>query len=783
MAPERWVLVAAIALPFLVAATLPLLSRLLDEAVGYVGALVALVSFGLVASQVGREGTVALQWIPSLNIAVRLQVDGWALLFALLASGIGVLIFTYAARYMHGKSSLGRFFMALLAFMGSVLGVAFAGDLVVLFVFWELTSVTSFVLIGYYTDDEESQKSARMAMLVTVGGGLCLLVAVALLAIAAELAFGTRTFDLARMLAESGAMRTALAENGLFLPTLVLVTVAAAAKSAQVPLHFWLPRAMVAPTPVSAFLHSATMVKVGVYALGRLRPIFVGDEWTLLLLSLGLLTMTVGAVLAVLATDIKELLAYSTASHLGLMVAALGLQSHYGPETGAFHLFNHALFKAALFLVAGIVAHEVGTRNLEELGGIWRDLPVAAGVTVVTALSMAGVPPLAGFYSKELLFAGTWELATHDGGAMWLFPAVATFASIFTVLYSLRFLWLFFGEKPPDTEVAHRPGLPMLVPPVVLAILVAATSVLPDVAIEAIVQSAAEATAVGEVEVEAKLPLELSGPVVMSFIALGVGVAAFPYAGQVRTGIERLHSAAELGHPSVVYRQLLDGTARASERLDEVVHNGFVRTYVTWVLAAACGLAVVGYASTGTGLGTPIAFETPVAMVVVLGVAVVAAVAVTTAESHVTGVLTLGILGFMVAIFYILASGPDLALTQLIVETLLLLIFLLVLEQMPEYYGQAKKRVAVRDAVLSLFVGATATVSVLIAARSGDDPLTDTARFYVDEAVHGGGGKNIVNVILTDFRAFDTLGESMVIAIAGIAVLVLLAMRIRGETE
>ena len=783
MGPERWVILTAIALPFVVAATLPVLARLLDEAVGYVGALVALVSFSLIASQVGREGVVAVPWIPSLNIAFQFQVDGWALLFALLASGIGVLIFTYAARYMHGKSSLGRFFMTLLAFMGSILGVAFAADLIALFLFWELTSVCSFVLIGYYTADEESQKSARMAMIVTVGGGLCLLVAVALLAIAAEMALGTRTFDLAMMLENQGAMRTTLEEHGLFLPVLALLSVAAAAKSAQVPLHFWLPRAMVAPTPVSAFLHSATMVKVGVYALGRLRPIFSGTEWTILLTSLGLFTMTVGAVLAVLATDIKELLAYSTASHLGLMVAALGLQSHYGPEAGAFHLFNHALFKAALFLVAGIVAHETGTRNLDELGGIWRDLPVVAAVTVVTGLSMAGVPPLSGFYSKELLFAGTWKLATHAGGTMWLFPVVATFASIFTVLYSLRFLWLFFGDRPAGLDVEHRPALSLLVPPVVLAVLVAGTSVLPDVAIHAIVQDAAQSTAVEPVEVHAALPLSLSGPVVMSFVALGGGIATFPYVDRIRTAIGTVSRAVRVVHPTAVYRATLDGTGQVSASLGPAVHNGLVRTYVTWLVAAACGLAILGYVATGTGLASPLVLETPLAMSVVLGVSVVAAVAVTTADSHVTGVLTLGILGFMVAIFYIFASGPDLALTQLIVETLLLLIFLLVLEQMPAFYGELQKRVAVRDAALSIFAGATAALSVLIASPPGDDPLTDTARFYVDAAVHEGGGTNVVNVILTDFRAFDTLGESMVVSVAAIAVLVLLAMRTQGETE
>ena len=796
MGPERWVVLAAIALPFLAAGATPLVHRLLGDRTGYVGVAVAAVSFGLVASQLGADGTVAVTWIPSFDVALRFHVDGWALLFALLASGIGVVIFGYATRYMHGKPDLAQFYAVMLAFMGSILGVAFAADLVVLFLFWELTSVCSFVLIGYHTDDAESRASARMAMLVTVGGGLCLLVAVLLMAVAADLALGGEAFNLAAILAGEGDVRGTLEDRGLFLPVLALVTVAAGAKSAQVPLHFWLPRAMVAPTPVSAFLHSATMVKVGVYALGRLRPLLGGGEWATVLVTLGLATMLVGAVLAVRSTDIKELLAYSTASHLGLMVAAFGFQTHYGAEAGAFHLLNHALFKAALFLVAGIVAHQVGTRHIDHLGGLWRDLPVTAAITGVAALSMAGIPPLNGFYSKELLFAAAWETARTTGGVTWLAPAVAVLASIFTVLYSLRFLWLFLGDRPtadsrPDTGGAStdgtgtvgRPGPLLVAPPAVLAGLAALVSVRPGPVIELVVQDGAAATGMaGEaVAVHATLPLELSGPAVMSLVTITAGVALFPASDRVRAGIDAVHRASATLHPERLYRTALDATERASVRLDGVVHSGLIRTYAWWVLTAACTITLLGYGATGTS-PTPAGIEVPIALVVVLGVAVLAALAVTITPSHVTGVLTLGILGFMVAIFYILASGPDLALTQLVVETLLLLIFLLVLEEMPAFYSDIETSVVVRDAVLSALVGMTAFVSVLVAMPT-DRGLTETARFYVDEAVEGGGGANVVNVILTDFRALDTLGESAVIVLAALSVLVMLTMRNRGETR
>ena len=784
MEPDLWVVTLAIGLPFLVAALTPLLYRLLGERVGHVGTVVAASSFALVLTQAGAEGTVAFSWIPSLEVAVRLRVDGLAVLFALLASGIGILVFAYSTRYMHGKPSLGRFYMALLAFMGSILGVAFAADLVVLFLFWELTSVWSFVLIGYHTDDEESRDSARMAMLLTVGGGLCLLVGVLLLAVAAEMA-GYGAFDLAAMLEHGDEIATTLDERGLFVPTLVLVTIAAAAKSAQVPLYFWLPGAMVAPTPVSAFLHSATMVKVGVYALGRVRPLFHGTEWLVLVATLGILTMVAGAVLAVRARDIKELLAYSTASHLGLMVAGFGFQSHYGAEAGVFHLLNHALFKAALFLVAGIVAHQVGTRHVDELGGLWRDLPVTAAVAGVASLSMAGIPPFNGFYSKEILFEAAWESAQVHGGLAWLYPALAVFGSIFTVLYSLRFLWLFFGARPEGLGTVERSPVALVVPPVVLGVGVVVVSVLPELALEFVVDDAATVTSVADepLAIDANVPTHLSGPVAMSAVTIAAGVAAFPAYDGIRARLDRLAEATTRAHPTVVYDRLLAGTDRASAVVSDRVQDGLISTYVRWTVLSVCLLTVAGYATTASGLPALEATGTPVAMVLVLGVAVVAAVAVTTAESHVTGVLTLGILGFMIAIFYILASGADLALTQLVVETLLLLVFLLVLEELPSFYGELGWRRILEDGALSVVVGATAFVSVLYASPGGGSELTETARYYVDNAVEGGGGTNVVNVILTDFRAFDTLGESVVVLVAALSVLVLISMRDRGETE
>jgi multicomponent Na+:H+ antiporter subunit A len=779
--PPAAVVFGAVALPFVAAGAAPVVHRLAGERTGYVAAAVALGCFGLLGSLHGTTGTVAVEWVPALGVALRFHVDGWGLLFALLASGMGVLVFVYSAAYMHGEARLARYYATLLAFMGSIVGVALAGDLLALFLFWELTSVCSFVLIGHYSGDPDARYAARMAMVVTVGGGLVLLVGFLLLALAAGGALGARTFDLVAMLENADAMRAALRETHLFVPVLLLVAVGAGAKSAQVPLHFWLPNAMAAPTPVSAFLHSATMVKVGVYLVGRLRPLLLGPEWVLLFASVGLATMLVTAALAVASSDVKELLAYSTASHLGLMVAGFGFAAAVGAEAGVFHLLNHALFKAALFLVAGVLAHQAGTRRLDELGGLRRDLPLTALVAGVAALSMAGLPPFNGFYSKELLFEAAWEASHGLGPFGWLYPAAATLASVFTVLYSLRFLGAFFGDKPAALGDVTRPSPVLLGPPALLAALAAAVGAAPQLAVDALVQGSVAPTAVEAHEMHAGLPTSLSPPVAMTAVALAGGAAAYPFYDRIQRGVRTGVAALSPARPSWWYDRTVGGLTRASTTVTPRVHDGLLRTYATWLVAATTALALGGYAAATVRVPTVDLGGIALVVAVVLVVAAVTTVAVPAAPSHVAGVLTISLLGFMVAIFFVLASAPDLALTQLVVETLALLIFLLVLEEVPEYYGDVDVASTLRDAVLSVGIGLTVALTVLLAGRDPGEQTT-LARYFVRNAVPEGGGTNVVNVVLVDFRAFDTLGEIVVLALAAVSVLTLVAMRRRGET-
>jgi multicomponent Na+:H+ antiporter subunit A len=810
----------ALVLPFLGAALTPLVYRVLGERTAYYAASVALGTFGLLASQfvAGVEGAVLVPWIPELGVSLTLYLDGLAFLIAFLASGVGVLIFTYSGGYMHGEEGLLKYYATLLAFMGSMIGVALAADLIALFLFWEFTSVTSFLLIGHHQRDPESGYAARKSMLVTVAGGLFMLVGFLLLAFVAGGTEIGRTFTLVggeavtlsgetvmleSMIGNADLMREALTASGLFVPTMLLVGVGAVTKSAQVPFHGWLPNAMAAPTPVSAFLHSATMVKAGVYLVGRVRPLFLPElptpDWMLVFATLGLFSMTVTAILAVGATDIKELLAYSTASHLSLIIAGFGFAGaegvELGAETGAFHVFNHAVFKATLFLVAGIIAHEAGTRMIDELGGLREEMPIVAGITAIAALGMAGVPPFNGFWSKELLFETAYFVAKAEGGLFWLYPAVAVFGSVFTFLYSMKFLSLFFGEKPDALGHVHRPPVPMLAPPALLAGIALAVGLVPQLAIDAIVQPAFESALPPGVEAHSlKLSLvKLLDPTPylgMSILTIVLGAAAYTQYDRLHDGVHRAMQV-PVTSPDWYYDRLVGGFERGGELVDRYVQTGLFRTYAQAYLLPVAGLALAGYVATGATLPAFEGINVALPIVFVLLIAVVGAFAVVGAPSHVAGVLTLSILGFMVAVFYVLASAPDLALTQLVIETLLLVIFLLVLDRLPAYYGDIGRREGIQDVLVAGTVGVSVFFTVLLATSARpDDPIF---RYFLETAPvpaeHGpfffdaGGGGNVVNVILVDFRAFDTLGEISVVAMAALSVLVLIAMRGRGRGQ
>jgi multicomponent Na+:H+ antiporter subunit A len=638
-------------------------------------------------------------------------------------------------------------------------------------VFWELTSLSSFLLIGHYTRDASSQYAARKSMIITIGAGIPM---------AAGFLFlysVTGTFSLVEMLASPETVQQQLRAAGLYIPVLLLIATGAAAKSAQVPLHIWLPNAMEAPTPVSAFLHSATMVKAGVYLIGRFRPMLVSTEWMLLFVSLGLVTMTVTGILAIAATDIKELLAYSTASHLGMILAGFGFVSGIGGEAGVFHILNHALFKAPLFLVAGIVAHATGTRAIDELGGLRHQMPLIAAIAVIAGLGMAAIPPFNGFHSKELLFEAAYHAASQHGGLYWSIPVVAVFGSIFTVLYSIRFIHLFFGDQRAAVDGDHASSLQLLTPPALLTALALFTGIVPQVPVDAVIQGAFDSVSVGHAQaMHVGFPTQLSPALMMSLVTVGVGLWIYRYLHVLQTIVRTAFIAFPFLQVNWWYDTGLAALKTVSSVTMNRIHSGLLRTYVVWIMTAVSLMTLAGYLSTGATV--PIfAVDTAVPIILVLGVALIGAFAATIAPSHISGVLTLSVLGMTVAIFYILVNAPDLALTQLVVETLALVIFLLVLDKLPESYIERSWPRIMRDTVIAALAGVTAAFTVLTATSGSPDTI---ASYFVEHAIPDGGGGNIVNVILVDFRGFDTMGEISVIAMAAISVVTLIAMRGRG---
>ncbi|MDY6764543.1 MAG: proton-conducting transporter membrane subunit, partial [Halobacteria archaeon] len=591
---ETYALLTVVLLPFLGAFITPYLYRWLDELVGYFAAVIASISFLLVTwlYLTNAEGTFGVDWIsvPELGYEVKVSfmVDGLSLFMGFVASGIGILIMVYARGYMHGERDQGRFFAYLLAFMGSMLGVVFAEDLIVLFVFWELTSLTSFLLIGFHRDEDASVYGARKSMIITVSGGLFMLVGFLLLHAV------TGTFSVSQILANPQTVT----QSTLYLPILLLFLVGATTKSAQVPFHIWLPNAMEAPTPVSAFLHSATMVKAGVFLIGRFSPVFSGRiEWILLVGTIGMITMTIGAILAVQSKDVKELLAYSTVSHLGLITATFGFATKIGAEAGSFHILNHATFKAALFMVAGIVAHAAGTRELDKLGGLRKHMPLTALLAGIASLSMAGVPPFNGFYSKELLYEASLEMM-HEFSWGWVFPVVAVVASVFTFLYSIRFFAkIFMGKETAhvSNHDIHSPSLASVVPTAVLIVAIAVISIQPQIAADAIVTQTIESVYGGPVDFHPHLPTELTTAFVMSLITIGLGILGYTQYTRGHNALRSAFRRVPQLRANYYYNGFLSVTNRLSGISVRRIKTGYLRTYIGWLLITTVVIVLAGY--------------------------------------------------------------------------------------------------------------------------------------------------------------------------------------------
>ncbi|MCB1547696.1 MAG: DUF4040 domain-containing protein [Hyphomicrobiaceae bacterium] len=698
--------------------------------------------------------------MPSLGMAGGLRLDGLALVLALLIAGIGLLVFVYAGSYLHGDPKLRRLVVTLTIFMTAMLGSVMADDVIVLFVFWEMTSLASFFLIATNHENANARRCAQQALLVTGGGGLALLAGLLLIAIAA----GTTSI--------SGiiAAKAAVLAHPAALPAMLLVIVGCFTKSAQVPFHFWLPNAMVAPTPVSTYLHSATMVKLGVYLLARLNPVYQDEYvWQHTLTWFGLATAATAALLALRETDLKRVLAYTTVTALGTLVMLIGIAPEQSAVAAITFLVVHAFYKAALFMIAGIVDHETGTRDLGRLGGLARLMPVTAVAATLAALSMAGLPPFVGFVAKELILEAKLDAGPLSAGLIVLgFIANAATVAIAGVL-SLR---LFFGESRPTPETPHDPPWRMTIGPVVLAGLGLAFGAAPGVLGQFLVEPAASAVLGRPAAVSLKLWHGFTPVLLLSLVTMGIGILLF---AQWERLAPRLKGQGLIDRlcPSRLYDSGMHAIVRAAERTTRLIQHGRLRDYLR-TLFVVTGAGVMITLLARDGLALP-AFDAPAIdwrAVAFLGI-MVGAIAAAMAKSLLRAVMAMGLVGFASAAVFLFFAAPDLALTQFAVETLTIVILAVALSRLPHQRADDRdRRQALTDGAIALLVGSAATALLLAVLASPLDPRLGD--WFGSASVPAAHGRNVVNVILVDFRALDTLGEITVLAIAAFAIVALL---------
>jgi multicomponent K+:H+ antiporter subunit A len=774
-------LLLLLVLPFagsVVAAVLPTNARNIEAwlagGVTLAGLILAGAGYPAIADGVVMRAQV--EWLPSLGLDFTLRMDGLAWMFTVLVTGIGVLVVLYARYYMSPQDPVPRFFSYLLGFMGAMLGIVLSGNVIQLIFFWELTSLYSFLLIGYWHHNGGARDAARMALTVTTTGGFCLFVGVLVLG------HIVGSYDFDRILASGDLIRS----HDLYLPALILILLGALTKSAQFPFHFWLPQAMAAPTPVSAYLHSATLVKAGVFLLARLWPVLAGtDAWFWIVSTVGLSTFVLGAYLAIFQQDLKGLLAYSTISHLGLITLLLGLDSPLAAVAAIFHMMNHATFKASLFMAAGIIDHETGTRDIRRLSGLYRLMPITATLAMVAAAAMAGVPLLNGFLSKEMFFAET--IAHHvDSVLDDALPYVVTLAAMFSVAYSLRFIdGVFFGPPPADLpRTPHTPPIWMLVPVGFLVLACLVVGILPAVTIGPFLDTAVRAV-LGEATPAYSLRLwhGFTLALLMSAAAMAGGALLYrALRGYLAIGIDGSPVLRHLKAQRMFDRLMVSLSWRLAKSGAQLLSTRRLQPQLRLLVCAALGAALWPLYRRGLQAGdvAPAAIDPAFALVWLVGIACALGAAYQAKFHRLVALILTGGAGLATCITFAWLSAPDLALTQLLVEIVTTVLLLLGLRWLPKrleilWPGRVPAAVRLRrlrDLAIAVAVGAgMSTVAYAVMTR----PLPDgISRYFVERAYTEGGGTNIVNVILVDFRGFDTLGEITVLAVVALTVYALM---------
>ncbi|MEW9675575.1 Na+/H+ antiporter subunit A [Lentibacillus sp. L22] len=743
----------------------------------------------------GHTYFTSMKWIPSFDIHLTFYLDGLSMLFGLLITGIGALVTLYSIYYLSTDESLKHFYTYLLLFMASMLGVVFSDNLMVLYVFWELTSISSFLLIAFWNQRKKSRQGAQKSMLITVSGGMSMLAGFLMLYVMSG------TFSIREII--SGISQ--YTDQGLFVPAMLLILLGAFTKSAQFPFHIWLPDAMEAPTPVSAYLHSATMVKAGIYLVARFTPIFGGEgTWFWLVGGIGLFTMFWGSFHAVRQTDLKALLAYSTVSQLGMIMSMFGIGSvalymGYSAETAIytqasfaalFHLVNHSTFKGALFMVVGIIDHRVGTRDIRKLGGLLKIMPVTFTITCIGSFSMAGLPPFNGFLSKEMFFTAALKISQFDVFSLetWgiLFPTIAWTGSVFTFVYCMIIVFkTFFGPYQVEKleHHGHEATIGMLLAPGVLALLVVGIFFFPNVLGKYILTPAMSSIYPSVPPSELTVPIAafhgFNTELLMTFGIIALGIILYKFSRYWK-GIYKLFPD-NLSF-NALYDVILDQLGKKANSMTNFYMTGYLRDYLVYIylflIIAAGGILIYTKAFLFEISGnSPVSlFEWIIAMVMMA-----AGIAIIFANSRLTAILLNSALGYGIAVLFVIFRAPDLALTQTIIETVTTVLFLVAYYFLPEWRRERGRSISKSvNLLISICVGVIFTV-IALAVQNGK--LFATISGFYENAEELAGGKNIVNTILGDFRAFDTMLEVVVLLIAGIGVYTFTKLKAKKEDE
>lgn len=788
----------AIIFPLLMAALIPFIYKAFTKVkIGWFVLLAPVTVFILLARLIplissGETQTHTYEWIPSLGINFTTYLDGLSMIFGLLISGVGALVVLYSIFYLSTKEALHNFYCYLLLFMGAMLGVVFSDNLMVLYAFWELTSVSSFLLIAFWHHRRASKAGARKSMLITVTGGIAMLAGFIMLHAM------TDTFSIRAMIAQAPS----LVEHTLFIPAMICVLLGAFTKSAQFPFHIWLPDAMEAPTPVSAYLHSATMVKAGIYVVARLTPLFAYDlTWFWTVMIVGLITLFWGSFNAVKQTDLKALLAFSTVSQLGLIMSLLGMGSlafHVDIDATAiiytqaafaalFHLINHSTFKGALFMMVGIIDHEAGTRDIRRLGGLMTIMPATFTIAVIGSMSMAGLPPFNGFLSKEMFFTSALHIAEADAlsraSATALVPVIAWIASVFTFIYCMIIVVkTFFGttEKLPQDRKIHEAPLGMLISPFVLVFFVIAIFFFPNVLATYILAPAMVSIYPGLASMQEMTPHVyawhgFNTELIMTLGVVLLGFVLYRTLAVWRRIYNTLPAQFTLNH---VFNRVLSEGENVSSFVTKLYMTSSLRHYSLYIYVFLI-VIIGGYFIVNDAFRFSMAnnAEIHVYEVLLVFMMAVAAVAMLFVQSRVTATVLNGVIGFGISIFFVIFRAPDLALTQLIVESVTTVLFLLCFTYLPAWKPEkSSRREKTTNAFIALFVGALVVLVSLSVLHFNE---FKTISSFFENAYELAGGKNIVNTILGDFRAFDTMLEVVVLCIAGIGVYTMIKFKMR----